>query len=80
LLQATHPHFPLAPQALLLVEDPKLIGAPFYVMERRRGLVIRKRDSTRKSVKILELRRRISESLVDSLVALHEGGDRAAQV
>ena len=38
LLQAIHPHFPLAPQALLLVEDPKLIGAPFYVMERRRGL------------------------------------------
>ncbi len=71
LLQAIHPHFPLAPQALLLVEDPKLLGAPFYVMERRRGLVIRN-EIPPEIGENPELRRRISESLVDSLVALHE--------
>ena len=33
--------FPLAPRAFLYCEDPSIIGADFFVMERRRGLVIR---------------------------------------
>jgi len=33
--------FPLAPRALLLCEDPGVIGAPFFVMERREGVVVR---------------------------------------
>ena len=71
LLQAIHTHFPLAPQTLLLVEDPTLIGAPFYLMERRRGIVVRN-EIPPEIGENLELRRRISESLVDALVALHE--------
>src|SRR5437660_7407980 len=40
ILQRLHPSFPLAPKPFVLCEDPEVIGAPFYVMERRRGLVL----------------------------------------
>jgi aminoglycoside phosphotransferase (APT) family kinase protein len=33
--------FPLAPRAFVFCDDPELIGAPFFVMERRRGIVVR---------------------------------------
>jgi aminoglycoside phosphotransferase (APT) family kinase protein len=69
-LSGLAPVFPPAPQPYLLCEDPSVIGAPFYVMERRRGLVLRTRvppeigaDPSR--------RRHVSEAVVDTLVALH---------
>jgi aminoglycoside phosphotransferase (APT) family kinase protein len=34
--------FPAAPRAYVYCEDTSVIGAPFYVMERRHGLVVRK--------------------------------------
>ena len=34
--------FPEAPRALLSCSDPGVIGAPFFVMERRRGVVVRR--------------------------------------
>ena len=33
--------FELAPRAFLLCDDPTVIGAPFFVMERRQGVVVR---------------------------------------
>lgn len=33
--------FPLAPRSYLFCDDPALIGAPFFVMERRQGIVVR---------------------------------------
>ena len=65
-LSAVHPHFPLAPRPLLLCEDPSVIGATFYVMERRRGLVIRNDENFPP-----ELRAKISASVVDTLRDLH---------
>ena len=41
-LQAVHPHFPEAPRPFVLCEDPAVIGAVFYLMERRRGIVVRR--------------------------------------
>lgn len=35
--------FPLAPRSHLYCQDPSVIGAPFFVMERRHGLVVRGR-------------------------------------
>jgi aminoglycoside phosphotransferase (APT) family kinase protein len=40
-LRAVHPYFPLAPRPLLLCEDLSIIGAVFFVMERRNGVVVR---------------------------------------
>jgi aminoglycoside phosphotransferase (APT) family kinase protein len=71
LLVAIHPLFPLAPRPYLLCEDTSVIGASFYLMERRRGLVIR-REIPKEVGNDLDLRRRISESMIDTLAALHE--------
>jgi len=69
-LAAVHPVFPLAPRPYLLCDDPEVAGFVFYVMERRRGMVIRfdeppeLRDRT-------DLRRGISEAMIDTLSDLH---------
>jgi aminoglycoside phosphotransferase (APT) family kinase protein len=70
LLAAIHPHFHLAPKPYLLCEDASVIGAPFYLMERRKGIVIRQ-QIPQEVGDDLDLRRRISESLVDTLADLH---------
>ncbi len=70
LLNAVHPSFPLAPKPVLLCEDAKVIGAPFYLMERKRGLIVRHRVPPEIG-EDASVRRRVSESVVDTLVALH---------
>ena len=40
-LSVLHQIFPLAPQAYLFCDDESIIGAPFFVMERRQGVVVR---------------------------------------
>lgn len=70
LLSAIHPVFPLAPRPALLCEDPSVIGAPFYLMERRRGIVVR-RDIPPEIGDDLDLRRGVSEALIDTLADLH---------
>jgi aminoglycoside phosphotransferase (APT) family kinase protein len=69
-LAALHPFFELAPRAFLLCEDPGVIGAVFYVMERRRGIVVR-HDEPLGLANHPDERRRVSEALVDTLVDLH---------
>src|SRR5439155_766261 len=64
--------FPPAPRAYLFCDDPSLIGAPFFVMERRRGVVVR-------GVVPAEFgggsdaaaNRKLSEVLIDTLVDFH---------
>ena len=70
LLEAIHPAFNLAPRPFLLCEDTSIIGAPFYLMERRRGIIVRQ-DVPPEMGEDLALRRRVSESVVDTLAALH---------
>ena len=36
--------FKPAPRAILFCDDPSILGAPFFVMERRRGILIRTRQ------------------------------------
>jgi aminoglycoside phosphotransferase (APT) family kinase protein len=65
--------FPLAPRAYLCCEDPSVIGAPFLVMERRQGIVVRAtippefgdgNDPT--------ATRKLSEAVIDTLADLHQ--------
>lgn len=42
ILWALKPVFPLVPEPLAYCEDPAVMGAPFYVMERMRGVILRK--------------------------------------
>jgi aminoglycoside phosphotransferase (APT) family kinase protein len=69
-LRAVHPVFPQAPEAFLLCEDPAVMGAIFFVMERRHGLVLR-RDVPSQYAGDAGLGRRVSEAFVDCLAALH---------
>src|ERR1700693_1291966 len=41
ILKAVHAVFPAAPEVFLLCEDTSIVGAVFFVMERRRGIVVR---------------------------------------
>jgi aminoglycoside phosphotransferase (APT) family kinase protein len=69
-LQAVSPHFPEAPQVFLLCEDPAVIGSTFFLMERRRGVVIR--DSVpRELAANPDYPRQVSEAFIDCLVRLH---------
>lgn len=64
-LKAVHPHFPPAPNVYQVCEDPAVIGAPFFIMEQRRGIVLRDRVPSEIDP------RRVSEAFVDCLVQLH---------
>jgi aminoglycoside phosphotransferase (APT) family kinase protein len=70
LLAAINPHFPLAPKPVLLCEELSIIGVPFYLMERRRGLIVRHAIPNQIGASV-DLRRRISESVIDTLAELH---------
>src|SRR5258705_3158213 len=69
-LSVINPHFPLAPKPVVLCKDTSIIGVPFYLMERRRGLIVRFKVPEEIGENLV-LRLRLSESVVDTLVALH---------
>lgn len=62
--------FPLAPRAWLYCEEPAIVGAPFVVMERREGIVIRN-DMPARYLGRPGLNRRISEMVVGVLAQFH---------
>jgi aminoglycoside phosphotransferase (APT) family kinase protein len=78
-LSVLHRAFVAAPRAYVYCEDRSVIGAPFFVMERRRGTVVRRevppqfgggtdRDANRK----------LSEAVIDTLAAFHAVDPKAA--
>src|SRR5690606_19726751 len=69
--------YPLAPRPLAYCDDVGVIGAPFYVMERRRGVILRKRLPKELQVDAATLRR-MCGALVDQLAALHAVEPKAA--
>jgi aminoglycoside phosphotransferase (APT) family kinase protein len=76
ILQHITKYFPV-PQPITKYDDPSLLGAPFYLMERLRGVIVRKvappplADSP-------EVARGLSESFADTLARLHQLDWRAA--
>ena len=64
-LSALSPVYPPAPRPWLICEDESVVGAPFYVMERRKGAILRRAAPDPAAF------RRAGESLVDQLAALH---------
>ena len=62
--------YPYAPRAFLFSDDESIVGAPFFVMERRHGIVVRKRIPEAYAA-IPDAPRRMSGALVDSLADLH---------
>ena len=68
-LAAMHPVFPRAPRPYALCDDPTVVGAVFYAMERRRGVVVRMEEPPH--VATPDARRRISGALIGALSDLH---------
>ena len=62
--------YPKAPRPLLYSEESSIIGAPFYIMERVRGVILRDRAPQGLTI-TAEQMRGICEALVDTLVELH---------
>jgi aminoglycoside phosphotransferase (APT) family kinase protein len=69
-LAALGPHYAPAPRVFVLCEDPGVIGAPFFVMERRHGVVVR-RTMPPEIPDDPATRRRVGEAAIDALADLH---------
>jgi aminoglycoside phosphotransferase (APT) family kinase protein len=75
-LSVLYKAYPLAPKAYLYCGDADIIGAPFIIMERRRGIVVRKSIPEAFTAKA-EATRQMSEALVDALAKFHAVDYRA---
>ncbi len=69
-LEKLHAAYP-APRTLLYCTDESVIGAPFYLMERVRGIILRRNLPEGLEVPP-QTARRLSESFIDNLAALHK--------
>lgn len=70
--------FPPAPRAFVFCDDPTVIGKPFFVMERRHGVVVRREvppEFGGGSDPIAN--RKLSEVMIDTLAAFHAVDYRA---
>ena len=65
ILQQIHPVFPAAPAVYRLCEDVSVIGAVFYLMERRTGVILRSPQVSPEEAA------RLSAAFVDCLAKLH---------
>jgi aminoglycoside phosphotransferase (APT) family kinase protein len=70
-LSRLHAAYPKAPEAFLHCDDPSVIGAPFYLMERVRGVILRHRKPPEELELPPPTMREVSESAVDGLADLH---------
>ncbi len=69
-LKAVHPFFHAAPEVFHLCEETSIIGAVFFVMERRHGIVVRDRIPPELGA-FPDYPARVSRGFVDCLVKLH---------
>ena len=69
--------FPAAPSPYAYCDDESVIGTPFYLMERRRGLILRKSTSSEVVIDA-DMARRLSTALIDQLALLHSIDYQAA--
>jgi len=71
MLTRLRPVFPCVPRAIAACDDPSVIGAPFYVMDRVKGVIPRTRAVLARLVPGEEAVRALARRLVDTLAALH---------
>lgn len=70
ILSLLHDHYQKIPRPLVLCENTEIKGAPFYIMERMVGVILRP-SSLKDMIVVPDEMRKISESVVDNLVVLH---------
>ena len=69
-LSVLHQAYPYAPQAFIFCEDPTVIGAPFFIMERCQGTVVRT-SIPKEYADFPDAARIMSQALVDALADFH---------
>lgn len=69
-LSLLRPHYAKVPRPILFCENEEVLGAPFYLMERIKGVVLRPGNAPQMNL-APEMLRRICENLVDNLADLH---------
>lgn len=62
--------YPPAPRALVYCEDESVIGAPFYLMERIKGIVLRQAPPPGVTLSQADIRK-LCESFIDNLAVMH---------
>lgn len=77
ILSRLRPVYAKVPRPLVFCEDTSVVGAPFYLMERVRGVILRARPPEGVSLQP-EVMRRLSESFVENLAEIHAVDYRAA--
>jgi aminoglycoside phosphotransferase (APT) family kinase protein len=77
ILAHLHPVYGKVPRPLLYCEDGGPLGAPFYVMERVKGLILRAQPPRGIDLSA-ETMRRLSEVFVDNLAEIHDIDYQAA--
>ncbi len=70
ILKALHPVFPYCPEPVAYTDDPAVMGCPFYIMKRLRGIILR-RDLPSSLSFTADEARRLCENLIDVHVKLH---------
>ena len=71
MLAQLKPVYPFVPTTLLYEEDLSVLGTPFYIMERVKGVILRSRPPKGLDLKP-ELMKGISTAAVDHLASLHQ--------
>lgn len=71
ILSRLYPVFPKVPRPILYCDDESILGAPFYLMERVGGVILRARLPEGLELSP-EAMRRLSESFIENLVEIHE--------
>lgn len=77
ILRALEPGYGKVPHPLLFCDDPHVLDAPFYVMERVKGVILRNRAPQQLDL-TPDLMRQICLSLIDTFVDLHAFDYQAA--
>ncbi|MDA3129952.1 phosphotransferase family protein [Aliibacillus thermotolerans] len=71
ILKNLHPVYPAAPKPYIFSDDTSVVGSPFFIMERRKGIFLDTEFPTQIDY-TRELGEKISSLMVDQLVELHE--------
>jgi aminoglycoside phosphotransferase (APT) family kinase protein len=77
ILSHLHPVYKKVPRPLLFCDDEQILGAPFYVMERVKGIILRAQPP--QGIELSpEVMRGLSETFIENLADIHEVDYEAA--
>ena len=77
ILSHLYPVYKKVPRPLLFCEDKSILGAPFYVMERVKGIILRAKPPAEIDLSP-PLMRTLSEAFIENLAEIHEVNYEAA--